>query len=104
LNDDFTDRVFIPFTVVVLACLEPPFGIGLLSLGQELAADFRKPSPGDAAYPLTCSLCSPSPVLKLWLIAREKFATALPLLVYRSSASAPVLPMSMTLLTPISGI
>ena len=36
-------------------------------------------------------------------MAREKFATALPLLVYLSSASAPVLPMRMTLLTPPVG-
>jgi len=37
-------------------------------------------------------------------MASEKFATALPLEVYFNSASAPVLPMRMTLLTPISGI
>jgi hypothetical protein len=37
-------------------------------------------------------------------MAREKFATALPLEVYFNSESDPVLPIRMTLLMPISGI
>jgi len=38
-NDNLADRVFVPIAAVVLACLEPPFCIGLFPLGQELSAD-----------------------------------------------------------------
>ena len=58
------DRTLVSIAVVVLACLEPPFGTSLLSLGQKLAADLCQPSPGDAPYPLDMLSLLSVPVLE----------------------------------------
>ena len=63
-NDNLADRALASIAVVVLACLEPPFGTSLLSLGQELAADLCQPSPGNAPYPLDILSLLSVPVLE----------------------------------------